>query len=80
LTLFFNSLNNLQQQTGPISQNQETIMDKTRRILLGIGILLVDLIVFFLPLSAIFLMYIIIFNPPWFRDFLNNLDRLNSAH
>jgi len=55
-------------------------MDKTRRILLGIGILLVDLIVFFLPLSAIFLMYIIIFNPPWFRDFLNNLDRLNSAH
>ena len=55
-------------------------MDKTRRILLGIGVLLVDLIVFFLPLSAIFLMYIIIFNPPWFRDFLNNLGRLNSTH
>jgi hypothetical protein len=55
-------------------------MDKTRRILLSIGILLVDLIVFFLPLSAIFLMYIIIFNPPWFRNFLNNLDGLNSAH
>ena len=44
------------------------------RILIGIGILLVDLIVFFLPLTAVFLAYIVIFNPPWFRKFLNNLD------
>ena len=55
-------------------------MDKNRRILLGVAVLLVDLIVFFLPLSAIFLMYIIIFNPPWFRDFLNKLDGLNGVH
>jgi hypothetical protein len=47
--------------------------------MLGIGVLLVDLIVFFLPLSAIFLMYIIIFNPPRFRAFLNNLDNSGSA-
>jgi len=41
---------------------------------LAIGILLVDLIVFFLPLTALFLIYILLFNPPWFRDFLNKLD------
>ena len=44
------------------------------RILLGIGILLVDLVVFFLPLTAIFLIYIVIYNPLWFRKFLNGLD------
>jgi hypothetical protein len=46
----------------------------TRRILLCIGILLVDLAVFALPLTALFLIYILIGNPPWFRDFLNRLD------
>ena len=50
-------------------------MNKTKRILLAVGILLVDLIVFFLPLTALFLIYIIVYNPPWFRDFLNNLDQ-----
>jgi hypothetical protein len=44
------------------------------RILIGVGILLVDLVVFFLPLTAIFLIYIVIFNPPWFRKFLDDLD------
>ncbi|MBU4425091.1 MAG: hypothetical protein L6406_15495 [Desulfobacterales bacterium] len=51
-------------------------MNKTKRILLAVGILLVDLIVFFLPLTALFLIYIIVYNPPWFRDFLNNLDQV----
>ena len=45
------------------------------RILLGLGILAVDSVTFFLPLTAIFLIYIIIYNPPWFRDFLNELDK-----
>ena len=49
-------------------------MDMTKRIFISIGILLVDLLVFFLPLTALFLIYILIFNPPWFRDFLNTLD------
>ena len=44
------------------------------RILISVGILLVDLIVFFLPLTAFFLIYIVMFNPPWFRKFLNDLD------
>jgi len=50
-------------------------MDMSKRILLCLGILLVDLCIFFLPLTALFLIYILLSNPPWFREFLNNLDR-----
>ncbi len=55
-------------------------MSITKRILLGIGILAVDLVVFYLPLTAFFLIYILIKNPPWFRDFLENLDEPKSTH
>lgn len=54
-------------------------MNITTRILLGAGILAVDLAVFFLPLTAFFLIYILIVNPPWFRDFLKNLDDPDRA-
>jgi len=47
----------------------------TKRLLLAAGILLVDILVFFLPLTALFLIYILLYNPPWFREFLDNLDR-----
>ena len=50
-------------------------MTMTKRILMCTGILLLDLVVFFLPLTAFFLIYILIANPPWFRDFLNGLDQ-----
>jgi len=46
-------------------------MKTTHRILISFGILVVDLLIFFLPLTALFLVYIIMFNPPWFREFLN---------
>jgi hypothetical protein len=59
--------------------NEGKIMNMTQRILLSIGILAVDLAIFFMPLTALFLMYILIANPPWFRDFLNNLDDPDSA-
>jgi hypothetical protein len=49
-------------------------MSKKQRILICIIILVVDLAVFFLPLTAIFLVYIILQNPPWFREFLQQLD------
>jgi hypothetical protein len=49
-------------------------MHKKQRILICVIILLVDLAVFFLPLTAIFLIYIILENPPWFRKFLQQLD------
>ena len=53
-------------------------MGMTERILLSLGILAIDLVIFFMPLTAIFLIYILIFNPLWFRDFLNNLERPDS--
>jgi hypothetical protein len=54
-------------------------MKMTKRILLATGILLIDLIMFYLPLTALFLGYILIFNPPWFRDFLNNMDGSDNS-
>jgi hypothetical protein len=50
-------------------------MTRTNRILLCVGIMAVDLIIFFVPLTALFLCYILLFNPPWFREFLNTLDQ-----
>ena len=37
-------------------------------------LLLIDLVVFFLPLTAILLAYVIVLNPGWARDFINRLD------
>jgi hypothetical protein len=54
-------------------------MKMTNRIILCVGILLLDLIVFFFPLTALFLIYILIINPPWFREFLNGLDPKKPA-
>ena len=55
------------------------IMNMTKRIILSLGILLVDLFIFFLPLTALFIIYILIFNPSWFRNFLTNLNNSNSG-
>lgn len=46
----------------------------TQRILLAAGIVIVDLALFFIPLSALLLAWVIIFNPRWFREFINKLD------
>ncbi len=50
-------------------------MVMSKRILICLGILAIDLLIFFLPLTALFLIYILLYNPPWFREFLNNLDK-----
>ncbi len=52
----------------------ENAMSFGQRVLLSVGILLIDLIVFFLPLTALFLAYIILANPVWFREFLQKLN------
>lgn len=49
------------------------------RVIIAGLVLAVDLLIFFFPLTAVFLVYIIIFNPPWFRQFLNDLDQPSSA-
>ena len=49
-------------------------MKMTHRVLLALGVVTLDLVVFFLPLTALFLAYIFIYNPAWFRDFINSLN------
>ena len=51
-------------------------MEIWKRALLAAAILLLDTAVFFVPLTAIFLAYILLFNPPWARTFLKGLQKL----
>jgi hypothetical protein len=51
-------------------------MSLISRILIAAGILALDSVLFFLPLCAIFLAYVLLVNPPWFRSFLNGLDQI----
>jgi hypothetical protein len=50
-----------------------------QRTILATLVLLVDLAVFFFPLTAVFLAYIILFNPLWFREFLERIDQPNGS-
>lgn len=43
------------------------------RLLLAILILVVDSLIFILPLGALFLAYVIIFRPPWFKEWIHRL-------
>jgi hypothetical protein len=49
-------------------------MSMINRVLLALGVVVVDLAVFFVPLTAVFMAYILVYNPPWFREFLNTLN------
>jgi len=49
-------------------------MSLQKKLLLAFGIIALDLVVFFLPLAAIFVAYVIIYNPPWVKDFLERLE------
>ncbi len=49
-------------------------MHPVNRVLLALVILVVDAVAFVIPLGALFLAYVILANPPWFRDFLARLD------
>jgi hypothetical protein len=49
-------------------------MSMINRVLLALGVVALDLVVFFVPLTAVFMAYILIYNPPWFREFLSTLD------
>ncbi len=46
-----------------------TLAKFLKRLLLFIVILVVHYIVVFVPLSEIFLLYILFFKPKWFEDF-----------
>ena len=49
-------------------------MDQTQRLVLAIGVVIVDAVFFVVPLAALFLAYVILTNPPWVREFLSRLD------
>jgi hypothetical protein len=43
------------------------------RILISLGLLTLHYVGFLLPLTEIFVIYILLFNPRWCREFLNDL-------
>jgi len=49
-------------------------MSLQKKLLLAFGIIMLDLVFFFLPLTAFFLAYVIIYNPPWVKDLLERLE------
>ncbi|MGA7877872.1 MAG: hypothetical protein WCA08_19600 [Desulfoferrobacter sp.] len=49
------------------------------RILISIGILALHFVGIFIPLTEFFLIYIILFNPRWFRNYLNNLAKRSET-
>lgn len=55
-------------------------MSLTNRILLASLVLLLDLVVFFFPITAVFIAYVIIFNPPWLKEAVLRLDKSNGKH
>jgi hypothetical protein len=51
------------------------------RIIISIAILIIHFVGFFLPLTEVFVIYILLVNPAWFRNLLNNLDKpKESSH
>ena len=48
-------------------------MNQGEKILISAAILLVDLLLFMLPITAFVLIYIIWFRPPWFKDWVAGL-------
>ncbi len=48
-------------------------MTYAQRILLAILILLVDFVIFFLPVLALFAAYVLIARPPWFKTWVDRL-------
>ncbi len=46
-----------------------------KRVLLVVGLLVIHYLFFFLPLAELFIIYIILFNPRWFRKFLHNMSK-----
>ena len=50
-------------------------MNTKKRLLLALGIIVLDLLIFFMPLAAFFCAYVILYNPTWVRDFLDGLGK-----
>ena len=49
-------------------------MTQAQRLILAVAIVVIDAVAFVVPLAALFLAYVILVNPPWFRGFIDKLD------
>ena len=50
-------------------------MRRTDRWILALVLVLIDLVIFAIPLTGLFAAYILIFRPPWFRLWVEDLYR-----
>jgi len=57
-------------ETSDSTKNKKPI-DYKNKIFLSLEILMVDLAFFMVPLTAIFLIYVIAVNPPWVRELMD---------
>ncbi len=48
-------------------------MKKQERFIWGIAILLADLVIFIMPLAALFLAYVVLARPVWFKSWIDDL-------
>jgi hypothetical protein len=48
---------------------------EARELLLGIAIFFVDMAIFFIPICALLLAYVVIFKPIWFKNFIDEIYR-----
>ncbi|MCM8775815.1 MAG: hypothetical protein NC930_05645 [Candidatus Omnitrophica bacterium] len=48
-------------------------MDFSQRLMLAVAIVLVDTVVFVIPVTSFFLAYLLLSRPPWFRDWVLKL-------
>jgi hypothetical protein len=46
-----------------------------KRIVLVVVLLVLHYVLIFLPIAEMFIVYIILFNPRWFRKFLDNMSK-----
>ena len=53
-------------------------MTTQERVLLAIAVVLVDIVLFALPLTGFFAAYVLLARPPWFLDWINRLYRPQS--
>jgi len=48
-------------------------MPTYKRVLIAVAILLIDIVIFIVPLIAAFAAYIIVMRPPWFKKWIDQL-------
>jgi hypothetical protein len=53
-------------------RGRKEIMNIGYRLLICLGIVAIHFAAFVVPVTELFLIYIILFNPRWFRDFLDS--------